>query len=189
LTTYRRSRRHPGTGADQTSRRSGQNLTRTRPPWAPAGSKRALTNGQAAEPGRPWRPSAQVTAWPSATPPGNEDTVMAGHDRWDAAHASLSGEVELRGFRQWPLLWTVHAEAEAGLQPSLQARLAAMSLADQVGQAPRIDELAGARADGSARRRSTAAAAHSFEAVASEGAAIVKAGRPRACPPCRDLPG
>lgn len=35
LTTYRRSRTHPGTGADQTSRRSGQEPTRIRSPAAP----------------------------------------------------------------------------------------------------------------------------------------------------------
>ena len=56
--------------------------------------------------------------------------VMSGHGRWDVEQSGLPREVELR-LPVTGILRAVHAEAAAGLRPSLRARLVAVGLADQ----------------------------------------------------------
>jgi hypothetical protein len=62
-----------------------------------------------------------------------DGTVLAGHQRYDAGR---SGEA-LRGGRAADVRQRrpVHAHAEAGSRPSLQARLVAITLGDQAGRA------------------------------------------------------
>lgn len=66
-----------------------------------------------------------------------DGTVLAGHQRYDAGR---SGDALRRGRagdarQRRPVLRPVHAHAEAGSRPSLQARLVAITLGDQAGRA------------------------------------------------------
>jgi len=71
-----------------------------------------------------------------------DGTVMAGHGRWDAGRAGLPEEVELRVSGNGKYYGRFMMKPGPGSRPSLQARLVAVSLADQAGRAFSADEAA-----------------------------------------------
>ena len=71
-----------------------------------------------------------------------DGTVMAGHGRWDVERAGLPEEVELRVYGNGQYYGRFMMKRTPGSKPSLQARLVAVSLADQVGRAFSADEVA-----------------------------------------------
>jgi hypothetical protein len=67
---------------------------------------------------------------------GSDGTVVAGHGRWDVEKAGLPGdEIELRAFGGGQYYGRFMMRPEPGSRPSLQARLVAITLADQAGRA------------------------------------------------------
>jgi hypothetical protein len=64
-----------------------------------------------------------------------DGTVMAGRGRWDVEKASLPEEIELRVFGNGQYYGRFMMRATPGSRPSLQARLVAVTLADQAGRA------------------------------------------------------
>jgi Domain of unknown function (DUF4118) len=64
-----------------------------------------------------------------------DGTVVAGNDRWDVDRAGLPDEVELRVSAGGQYYGRFLLRPQPGSGPSLQARLVAVSLADQVGRA------------------------------------------------------
>jgi hypothetical protein len=71
-----------------------------------------------------------------------DGTVMAGHARWDVEQAGLPEEVELRVSGNGQYYGRFMMKPRPGSKPSLQARLVAVSLADQAGRAFSADEAA-----------------------------------------------
>jgi K+-sensing histidine kinase KdpD len=65
-----------------------------------------------------------------------DGTVMMGHYRWDVERWGFpSGEIELRTFANGQFYGRFMLQPKPGSTPSLQARLVAVTLADQVGRA------------------------------------------------------
>ena len=65
-----------------------------------------------------------------------DGTVMAGHGRWDVEKAGLPAEeVEVRTFGNGQYFGRFMMKPKPGSRPSLQARLVAVTLADQAGSA------------------------------------------------------
>jgi hypothetical protein len=65
-----------------------------------------------------------------------DGTVTAGHSRCDVDQSSLPGqEIELRAFGNGQYYGRFMLKAKPGSKPSLQARLVAVTLADQAGRA------------------------------------------------------
>jgi hypothetical protein len=65
-----------------------------------------------------------------------DGTVTAGHARWDVELAGLpAGEIELRTFGNGQYYGRFMLTPKPGSKPSLQARLVAVTLADQAGRA------------------------------------------------------
>jgi K+-sensing histidine kinase KdpD len=65
-----------------------------------------------------------------------DGTVMAGHARWDVERSGLpGGEVELRAFGNGRYFGRFMMTPAPGSRPSLQARVVAVTLADQAGRA------------------------------------------------------
>jgi len=65
-----------------------------------------------------------------------DGTVLAGHSRWDVELSGLPAEdVELRVYGGGQYYGRFMLKAKPGSRPSLQARLVAVTLADQVGRA------------------------------------------------------
>ncbi len=65
-----------------------------------------------------------------------DGTVMAGRSRWDVELSGLPGEeIELRTFGNGQYFGRFMLKAKPGSRPSLQARLVAVTLADQAGRA------------------------------------------------------
>ena len=64
-----------------------------------------------------------------------DGTVMAGRGRWDVEKAGLPEEIELRVFGNGQYYGRFMLRAKPGSRPSLQARLVAVTLADQAGRA------------------------------------------------------
>lgn len=65
-----------------------------------------------------------------------DGTVMAGHARWDVERSGLpGGEVELRAFGNGRYFGRFMMKPAPGSRPSLQARVVAVTLADQAGRA------------------------------------------------------
>ena len=72
-----------------------------------------------------------------------DGTVMAGHARWDVELSGLPGdEIELRTFGNGHYYGRFMMKPAPGSKPSLQARLVAVTLADQAGRAFRAGETA-----------------------------------------------
>lgn len=72
-----------------------------------------------------------------------DGTVTAGHIRWDVEESGLPGEeIELRTFGNGQYYGRFMLKAKPGSKPSLQARLVAVTLADQAGRALRSSETA-----------------------------------------------
>jgi Domain of unknown function (DUF4118) len=63
-----------------------------------------------------------------------DGTVLAGRGRWDVQKAGLPEEVELRVFGNGQYYGRFMMRAKPGSRPSLQARLVAVTLADQAGR-------------------------------------------------------
>ena len=63
-----------------------------------------------------------------------DGTVMAGRGRWDVEKAGLPEEIELRVFGNGQYFGRFMMRAKPGSRPSLQARLVAVTLADQAGR-------------------------------------------------------
>jgi hypothetical protein len=68
-----------------------------------------------------------------------DGTVMAGDSRWDVESAGLPVEVELRVVGDGQYYGRYILTPKPGSKPSLQARLVAAALADQVGRAYSVD--------------------------------------------------
>ena len=65
-----------------------------------------------------------------------DGTVLAGRGRWDVEQAGLPGEeIELRVFGNGQYYGRFMMRPKPGSRPSLQARLVAVTLADQAGRA------------------------------------------------------
>jgi Domain of unknown function (DUF4118) len=65
-----------------------------------------------------------------------DGTVRVGHSRWDVELSGLPGEeIELRTFGGGQYFGRFMLKAKPGSRPSLQARLVAVTLADQAGRA------------------------------------------------------
>jgi K+-sensing histidine kinase KdpD len=65
-----------------------------------------------------------------------DGTVMIGHNRWDIERWGLPGkEIELRTFSNGQFYGRFMLQPKPGSKPSLQARLVAVTLADQAGRA------------------------------------------------------
>ncbi len=65
-----------------------------------------------------------------------DGTVIAGHGRWAVELSGLPGEeIELRTFGNGQYYGRFMLKAKPGSKPSLQARLVAVTLADQAGRA------------------------------------------------------
>ena len=65
-----------------------------------------------------------------------DGTVMTGHGRWDVGQRGLPGdEIELRVFGNSQYYGRFMLKPRPGAKPSLQARLVAVTLADQAGRA------------------------------------------------------
>ena len=65
-----------------------------------------------------------------------DGTVIAGHSRWDVEQQGLRGEeIEVRTFGNGQYYGRFMLKAKPGSKPSLQARLVAVTLADQAGRA------------------------------------------------------
>jgi hypothetical protein len=64
-----------------------------------------------------------------------DGTVMAGDSRWDVESGGLPAEVELRVVGDGQYYGRYLLTPRPGSKPSLQARLVAAALADQVGRA------------------------------------------------------
>ena len=65
-----------------------------------------------------------------------DGTVVIGHTRWDVEQFGLpAGEIELRVFANGQYYGRFMMRARPGAKPSLQARLVAVTLADQTGRA------------------------------------------------------
>ncbi len=65
-----------------------------------------------------------------------DGTVLAGHGRWDAEQKGLPAEeIELRTFGNGQYYGRFMLTAKPGARPSLQARLVAVTLANQAGRA------------------------------------------------------
>jgi hypothetical protein len=65
-----------------------------------------------------------------------DGTVLAGRGRWDVEKAGLPGEeIELRTFGNGQYYGRFMLAPKPGSRPSLQARLVAVTLADQAGRA------------------------------------------------------
>jgi hypothetical protein len=72
-----------------------------------------------------------------------DGTVIAGHSRWDVEQSGLPAEeIELRTFSNGQYFGRFMLTAKPGSKPSLQARLVAVTLADQAGRALRSGETA-----------------------------------------------
>jgi hypothetical protein len=66
----------------------------------------------------------------------SDGTVMVGHARWDVEQRGLPGEeIELRTFGNGQYYGRFMLKPKPGSKPSLQARLVAVTLADQAGRA------------------------------------------------------
>ncbi len=64
-----------------------------------------------------------------------DGTVMVGHDRWEVERWGLPGdEIELRTFANGQFYGRFMLQPKPGSKPSLQARLVAVTLADQAGR-------------------------------------------------------
>ena len=64
-----------------------------------------------------------------------DGTIVTGHTRWDVEHHGLPGEeIELRTFGNGQYYGRFMLTPKPGAKPSLQARLVAVTLADQVGR-------------------------------------------------------
>jgi hypothetical protein len=62
--------------------------------------------------------------------------VIAGHGKWDVEESGLPGEeIELRTFGNGQYYGRFMMKPKPGSKPSLQARLVAVTLADQAGRA------------------------------------------------------
>jgi hypothetical protein len=65
-----------------------------------------------------------------------DGTVMVGHGRWDVETVGLpGGEIELRVFGGGQYYGRFMMRPKPGSRPSLQARLVAVTLAEQAGRA------------------------------------------------------
>jgi hypothetical protein len=65
-----------------------------------------------------------------------DGTVIAGHSKWDVEESGLPGEeIELRTFGNGQYYGRFMMKPKPGSKPSLQARLVAVTLADQAGRA------------------------------------------------------
>ena len=65
-----------------------------------------------------------------------DGTVLSGHQRWDVEHSGLpADEIELRTFGNGQYYGRFMLQPKPGSRPSLQARLVAVTLADQAGRA------------------------------------------------------
>lgn len=65
-----------------------------------------------------------------------DGTVLSGHHRWDVEHSGLpADEIELRTFGNGQYYGRFMLQPKPGSRPSLQARLVAVTLADQAGRA------------------------------------------------------
>ena len=65
-----------------------------------------------------------------------DGTIMTGHARWDVEQRGLPGEeIELRTFGGGQYYGRFMLKPKPGAKPSLQARLVAVTLADQAGRA------------------------------------------------------
>ena len=64
-----------------------------------------------------------------------DGAVVAGRGRWDVEKAGLPEEIELRVFGNGQYYGRFMMRAKPGSRPSLQARLVAVTLADQAGRA------------------------------------------------------
>ena len=65
-----------------------------------------------------------------------DGTVIVGHSRWDVEQSGLPGEeIEVRTFGNGQSYGRFMLKAKPGSKPSLQARLVAVTLADQAGRA------------------------------------------------------
>jgi Domain of unknown function (DUF4118) len=64
-----------------------------------------------------------------------DGTVLAGRGRWDVEKAGLPEEIELRVFGNGQYFGRFMMRPKPGSRPSLQARLVAVTLADQAGRA------------------------------------------------------
>jgi hypothetical protein len=65
-----------------------------------------------------------------------DGTVTIGHSRWDVEQWGLPGdEIELRTFGGGQYYGRFMLKSKPGSKPSLQARLVAVTLADQAGRA------------------------------------------------------
>jgi K+-sensing histidine kinase KdpD len=65
-----------------------------------------------------------------------DGTVLAGHQRWDVERSGLPAEeIELRAFGNGQYYGRFMLQPNPGAKPSLQARLVAVTLADQAGRA------------------------------------------------------
>ena len=65
-----------------------------------------------------------------------DGTVLAGHHRWDVEHSGLPAEeIELRTFGNGQYYGRFMLQPKPGSRPSRQARLVAVTLADQAGRA------------------------------------------------------
>jgi hypothetical protein len=65
-----------------------------------------------------------------------DGTVITGHSKWDVEESGLPGEeIELRTFGNGQYYGRFMMKPKPGSKPSLQARLVAVTLADQAGRA------------------------------------------------------
>ena len=65
-----------------------------------------------------------------------DGTIMTGHGRWDVEQRGLpAGELELRAYGHGQYYGRYMLKPKPGAKPSLQARLVAVTLADQAGRA------------------------------------------------------
>ena len=65
-----------------------------------------------------------------------DGTIMTGHGRWDVEQRGLpAGEIELRAFGHGQYYGRFMLKPKPGSKPTLQARLVAVTLADQAGRA------------------------------------------------------
>ena len=65
-----------------------------------------------------------------------DGTVIAGHSKWDVEESGLPGEeIELRTFGNGQYYGRFMMKPKPDSKPSLQARLVAVTLADQAGRA------------------------------------------------------
>jgi hypothetical protein len=65
-----------------------------------------------------------------------DGTIIVGHSRWDVERSGLPGEeIELRTFGNGQYYGRFMLKPKLGSKPSLQARLVAVTLANQAGRA------------------------------------------------------